>query len=89
MTKKDFIYIVDHIYPQRNSLVIKDQEGKNKFILFDYPNYGGIKKSLADKLSPEAVDAMQAILHLNFKTKRDFSKAYKQKLNVLGEKIGR
>jgi hypothetical protein len=54
---------------------------------FDYPDYAGLPKKIVNQLSSEAVDAMQFVLQKCFVRKRDFARAYKQKLIDFGEKL--
>lgn len=75
MTKKMFDEIINRIYPIRSEI---DE--------FDC-GYGKLPKKISNKLSSEAVDAMQHILCNLYCTKRQFAKAYKDKLFELGEII--
>lgn len=79
MNSRQFKIIIDTVWPILSSA--------KKNIVFDYPDYAGIRKSVADKLSPEAVDAMQDILHEEFKDKLDFCKRYLVRLHELGEPL--
>ena len=72
-----FNKIVNHIYPKRKSLLH----------CFDFPNYGDLPRKTYKILSPEAVDAMQDILQLHFVRKRDFARAYKNRMQELGEVV--
>lgn len=85
MTKKQFDEIINRIFPIRNILVVSSDDPYGPFVIFDYPNYGGLPKRLSNTLSPEAVDAMQVILHTKYIRKRDFAKAYKDQLFYYGE----
>lgn len=79
MGPKTFQKIIDHVYPVRKKYwgFWGDQ--------WDFPDYGGLPKSISMRLSPEAVDAMQDILHYTYSRKRDFARAYKNRLKELGE----
>ncbi len=70
MGPKTFKIIIDRLFPIRKEFW--GLYGRN----FDYPDYGGL---------PKAVDAIQFILNIKFLRKRDFARAYKQKLKSLGE----
>jgi hypothetical protein len=80
MGPKTFQKIVDCVYPTRN-LYSEDGDARQ----WDYPDYGGLPKSISNKLSPEAVDAMQDIIQSSYNRKRDFARAYKNRLEELGE----
>ena len=87
MTEKVLNEIVDRLFPIRETLIEREENGWDNNILFDYPDYGGLPKRISYKLSPEAVDAMQQILYNKYSRKRDFKKAYEEELFYLGEKI--
>jgi hypothetical protein len=55
MTRKLFEALVDELWEKRNQFVENDFE-------FDYPDYGGIPDKLINKLSSEAIDAVQQCL---------------------------
>jgi len=81
MGKKTFLRIVDHIFPIRKKFLEDFDE------VFDYPDYGGLPKKISNSLSPEAVDAMQYILDgCKFSSKRDFARAYRNRLLEIGER---
>lgn len=80
MGPKTFQKIIDHVYPTRHKYSRDSDE------VWDYPNYGGLSNTIAMKLSSEAVDAMQYIIQAYYNRKRDFAKAYKNKLEELGER---
>jgi len=80
MGPKTFKRIVDHVFPTRK---MYHPEGED--FQWDYPDYGGLSASIYNTLSPEAVDAMQDILHDFYKRKRDFARAYRNRLKELGE----
>lgn len=86
MTTKVFNEIIDRLFPIRGTLV-EDTNYGLPYVLFDYPDYGGLPKRISYSLSPEAVDAMQDILYKKYTRKRDFAAAYKERLFELGEKI--
>lgn len=79
MGPKTFNRIVDHVFPTRKKYfgMWGDQ--------WDFPDYGGLPASIYNTLSSEAVDAMQDILQDAFKRKRDFARAYRDRLRDLGE----
>jgi hypothetical protein len=79
MGPKTFQRIVDHMFSRRQQYYGMYGD------CWDYPNYGGLPKSISSTLSCEAVDAMQDILQDKFARKRDFARAYKQRLFELGE----
>lgn len=80
MGPKSFQRIVDHVFPTRK---LYNKEGED--LQWDYPDYGGLPKNISDTLSSEAVDAMQDIIQDSFKRKRDFARAYRDRLRDLGE----
>jgi hypothetical protein len=86
MGPKTFNVVVDCLYPIRRSFYT--ETGK----LFDFPDYGGLPKKVSNKLSPEAVDAMQQVLagiggevSCDFRSKREFIRAFRERLHQLGE----
>ena len=90
MTEKMFKIIIDHLFPIREKFHDRDDYDNGCWIdgdVFDYPDYGGLPKNISNRLSSEAVDAMQSIICNGFERKRDFAKAYKDRLEELGEKI--
>jgi hypothetical protein len=80
---KTFKAIVDHLFPIRKEFFAQRPSGGSRD--FDYPDYGGLPKRISNRLSSEAVDALQSILDMKFLNKRDFAKTYKQSLKDLGE----
>ena len=95
MGPKTFQKIVDHMFPIREEFldipVLGGEFCHRVARDFDYPLYGDLPKRISNKLSPEAVDAMQDILQIKFVRKRDFARAYRDRLQELGEhgKYGR
>lgn len=113
MTKTDFDIVTEHIWKNRSNYVdgtyeqstdwipLKDPEDEKIICpyFFDFPDYGGIVKSVADKLSSEAVDALQEMwsdiicrdlkggMYEGFKTIREFRSEYRKTLWALGEKV--
>lgn len=81
MGPKTFNKIVNHVFPTRK---LYNKEGKDW--QWDYPDYGGLPKSISHTLSSEAVDAMQDVIQDSFKRKRDFARAYRDRLRDLGER---
>lgn len=81
MTKKKFNEYTDHIWKYREYLFYIEQ--------FEYPFYGGLKNKFDG--SVEACDAMQLVwcsfIDGEFKTKKQFQKAYKNELKMLGEDV--
>lgn len=80
MGPKTFQRIVDHVFPTRKKY---SNDGDDE--QWDYPDYGGLPKSISMTLSSEAVDAMQDIIQSSYNRKRDFARAYKNRLEELGE----
>ena len=82
MTKNQFKIITDHIWKNRKKLAKTDYE-------FDYPDYLGLPKRIANKLSPEAVDAIQEIMWVieDGYNKRFYKKLLFQSMKDLGEKM--
>jgi hypothetical protein len=80
MGPKTFIEIVNHVYPTRNKYAFAGGDEQ-----WDFPDYGGLPKRISNTLSSEAVDAMQDIIQSSYSRKRDFVKAYKERLFELGE----
>jgi len=85
MGPRTFKKIIDHIFSIRETFRDKgsnsDLWGKD----FDFPNYGELPKNISGTFSSEAVDAMQDVLQTKFVRKRDFARAYKNKLKELDE----
>jgi hypothetical protein len=79
MGPKTFKRIIDHVFQTRKEYV--GMWGAR----WDYPDYGGLPKSISYRLSPEAVDAMQNVIQIVYSRKRDFARAYRKELRELGE----
>jgi hypothetical protein len=84
MTKATFQTLIDFIFPIREKYC--NTAGNEQQENWDFPNYGGLPKTISNTLSSEAVDAMQEIIQENWTNKLDFSKAYKKALQNLGER---
>ena len=59
-------------------------------VLFDFPDYGKLKKEIWKTLSPEAVDAIQYIWHdflFSIKRRREFAAKFRKRLKELGEGV--
>jgi hypothetical protein len=84
MGPKTFQRIVDHVFPTRKAYFDLGISPYN-WLEWGYPDYGGLPYSIYKTLSSEAVDAMQDILQDTYKRKRDFAKAYRDRLRELGE----
>ncbi len=78
MTIKLFTEISNRIYPFRKEIC-----GYG----FDWPNYGGLPKKIINRLSPEAVDAIQDVIQSHFVRQRDFERSLKKRMEQLGEII--
>jgi hypothetical protein len=83
--KKWFINVTDFLWDNRKRLakeyrdteVSDDYAIWDQYLSFEY-NYGGLKKSIANRLSGDFVDAIESIwpelLAETFKTKKEFIK---------------
>ncbi len=96
MGPKTFQRVVDYLFPIRDKFrdgaecnKLEDKEtGKPAGWgeQFDYPDYEGLSKTVSNVLSSEAVDALQDILQGKYMRKRDFARAFKNRMFDLGEK---
>lgn len=75
MTQQEFDIVVSYIFPIRN------------IIDFNFPDYSGLPSRVSDRLSSEAVDALQIVLSGKYSRKSTFSSAYNKRLAELGELI--
>lgn len=77
MSKKTFHDIMQRIFKVRAEIE-------------DFSNWHCyLPAKLYAKISPEAHDAMESILHEKFLRVREFASAYKNRLFELGEKVGK
>jgi len=100
MTKREFERMTKFLWKRRKGYTLQILSPRWS-ILFDYPDYGGLPEYLCERLTSEAVDAMQKIwfelcgitLDLKkckkFRDLREFRRVYKSKLWELSEKVGR
>jgi hypothetical protein len=81
MRKKDFQYTVSFLWEKRELIKTKNDEFD-----FDFPDYGGLPKTIYYNFSSDVVDAIQHVLYcFSFKTKRQFAKAIYDRLDYVGE----
>lgn len=99
MKKKKFDSIIDKVWENRKKYTRLSRENEWR-CEFDSPEFGGAAK-LFKNASPEVIGAMQAIwpevinsdgygkeLYWgDFRTKREFKRAYKMELKTLGELV--
>jgi len=89
MTETAFATLVTKLWENKAHILSHQAEGWEPD--FEYPDYGGLPKRIAYRLSSEAVDAIQTTLYLlgeNPKWSRAvFSQRLKENCEVLGEKI--
>jgi hypothetical protein len=82
MTAKLFTALVDELWKRREEFVRNDFE-------FDYPNYGELPDKIVNKLSSEAIDAIQQTLFyidpLEEHTKKEFFEELFWAMKDLGE----
>jgi hypothetical protein len=87
MTKKTFNEITNFYWKHRDFYFYFDED-----FVPDYPEYGCLPDRLSQKMSSEAVDALQDIwsdvfMGEDIKTKKQFQQAWKAAMRELGETV--